>query len=108
MIACCVDHVILTTEYIEYEVPDWLSMPMMVMSALLFVSSLALMVWVHYYRAVSEVKAMSVVFTHLTLVGTASVSIGTIFIGIGYDGATCVILEWFQFMGIWYAPPIIL
>merc|ERR1719266_1371245 len=58
------------------------------------------MVWVHRYRKVSEVKAMSVIFTHLTLVGTASISIGTLFIGIGYDQATCVILEWFQFIGI--------
>ena len=75
---------------------------MMLFSALLFILSIGLMLWVHKYRDVSDVKAMSVVFTHLTLVGCASMCIGTFFIGLGYDQASCVILEWFQFTGIWY------
>jgi len=87
-------------KYDEYEVPDALSITMMAFSILLFIAAIGLMLWVHKYREVSDVKAMSVVFTHLTLVGCASMCIGTLFISIGYSDSTCVILEWFQFNGI--------
>ena len=81
---------------------EWVMILMVIISAILALMSIALMIWVHLYRDVKDVKAMSVVFTHLTLVGCAFICCGTIVIGIGYNDVNCVILEWFQFIGIWF------
>jgi len=86
--------------FIQFEISGFISVPLIVLSTIFLIISLALMVWVHLYRDVGDVKAMSVVFTHLTLVGCASVCCGNIVIGVGFNEANCVILEWFQFLGI--------
>jgi len=87
-------------QYTQFLPPSWVLILMIIFASIGLLVSLGLMGWVHIYREVGEVKAMSVVFTHLTLVGTALISAGTIVIGVGYNNANCVILEWLQFLGI--------
>ena len=89
-------------EYKTFVPPPVIMIGMIVIGAILLLVSLSLMIWVHLYRDVGDVKAMSVVFTHLTLIGCALVSAGCIVIGIGYNEVNCMILEWFQFLGVWY------
>lgn len=81
---------------------EWIMILMIIIAGILLLFSLLQMIWVHLYRDIKDVKAMSVVFTHLTLVGCAFISAGTIVIGIGFNNENCVILEWLQFIGIWY------
>lgn len=54
----------------------------------------------YVYRTVSDVKAMSVTFTQLTLVGCFFVCLHAVVVGVGYNNANCVILEWFVFFGV--------
>ena len=81
---------------------QWIMYVMIIIAILVGILSLCLMIWVHKYRDVGDVKAMSVVFTHLTLVGCVSICAGTVVVGLGFDENNCVILEWFHFVGIWY------
>eukprot|EP01084_Bolivina_argentea_P312909 541784_1 len=73
---------------------------MISIASCLLLLSISLQIWMHLYRDVGDVKAMSVVFTHLTLVGCTLICCGTIVMGLGFDQANCVILEWFHFLGI--------
>ena len=86
----------------EYFSPSSVILGVMIVSAsLLLIISIVLMVWVHLYREVSDVKAMSIKFTQLSLVGCAFICAGTFVLGIGYNNTNCMLLEWFQFIGIW-------
>jgi len=87
-------------KYKLYEVSGLIKYPLIVLGALFVFVSLGLIYWVWKYRATSEVKAMSITFTNLMLLGCALVSGGVLVIGLGWNQTTCILVEWLSFIGI--------
>ena len=90
---------------IQYELfePYWLiRYSMLVIGIIVVVVALGLMIWTHVYRKIAEVKASSLTFTQLSLIGCILLSIHSIIISLGYNEISCVLVEWFGALGSWY------
>ncbi|ETO08832.1 hypothetical protein RFI_28553 [Reticulomyxa filosa] len=89
-----------SAKYQVYQVSPLISVPLISIGALIMLVCLGLIYWVWKYRTTSEVKAMSITFTNIMLFGCAMVCAGVIVLGLGWNSANCIILEWFSFVGI--------
>eukprot|EP01084_Bolivina_argentea_P277258 473289_1 len=87
-------------QYTEYQLHAPIKYITIALSAICIVITFGLIIWLHLYRDVGDVKAMSVVFTHLTLIGCAILSASSIIPAVGYNDVNCVLLELFQYMGL--------
>ncbi|ETO06797.1 hypothetical protein RFI_30597 [Reticulomyxa filosa] len=88
-----------SAQYETKEIASLIRYPLLVFGILFMVISLGLIQWVWKYRRTSEVKAMSITFTNLMLLGCALVSAGVVIIGSGYNFTNCILVEWFTFVG---------
>eukprot|EP01084_Bolivina_argentea_P141105 247995_1 len=87
-------------QYTQYQIVSSIKYSIIVLSIICIIISLGLIIWVHLYRDVGEVKAISTVFTTLTLIGCALLSASSIIAAIGYNDVNCVLFEWFQYLGL--------
>eukprot|EP01083_Nonionella_stella_P074586 202376_1 len=87
-------------QYQLLQLPTLFSYTLIATATIIVLCSIVLMIWVHTHRTLAGVKAMSVLFTQMTLIGCVLISMGAIMIAIPFNDITCVLLEWLHFVGI--------
>ena len=87
-------------QYTLYQLPQAIGISLLILSIIILLLCIILMIRVYYNRKLTEIRAMSILFTQLTLIGCILVCIGTIILSTGYNDLKCVLLEWTHFCGI--------
>ena len=99
---CDIDYGLIdcSQQYVLYQIPQAMAYSLIILASIVSSICIAFMIWVYYNRKLSEVRAMSILFTQLTLMGCILICIGVVLLGLGLNDINCVILEWTQFIGI--------